>query len=131
MAFAVRLYPPLDPTPLPPHPEVFEFNVLTSDGLYVYARSDFGRLLGLPDGPHRHPRIPGGGRSAMYAGDVEIEGGQVVELTNLSGTFRCDSRSGLLDVAEAFCAVGLRVLPGAIRFFPSDGSPPVTLSLGE
>jgi hypothetical protein len=81
----------------------------------------------LPDGPHLHPMVLGGGQPAAYAGDMTIRGGRVVDLTNLSGTFQFDDEAGLKAVAEALRQQGLTVEQGAVRFFPADGSRPVVL----
>ena len=43
-----------------------------------------------PDGPHMHPRILGGARPAVAAGELTLgEGGELLAINNLSGTFRC------------------------------------------
>jgi hypothetical protein len=81
----------------------------------------------VPDGPHVHPRILGGGQPAQYAGDLTIQNGRVVDLTNLSGTFQFDDEAGLIGVAEQVKRQGVDVEPGAVRFFPADGSLPVIL----
>jgi hypothetical protein len=74
-----------------------------------------------------HPHVLSGGRPAMYAGDMTVRGGRVVDLTNLSGTFEFDDEDGLRDVATELQRLGLGVAPGAVRFFPADGSRPVVL----
>jgi hypothetical protein len=51
----------------------------------------------------------------------------VADLTNLSGTFRCDEPPGLILVAQALRRHGLHVRTGAVRFFPSDGARPIVL----
>jgi hypothetical protein len=81
----------------------------------------------VPDGPHVHPKILGGGLPAMYAGDMTVRRGRVVDLTNLSGTFEFDDEAGLREVAAEPRRLGLQVEVGAVRFFPSDGSAPVVL----
>jgi hypothetical protein len=63
----------------------------------------------------------------MYAGDMTIQGGKVVDLTNLSGTFQFDDEDGLREVAAELRRWGLVVEPGAVRFFPADGSRPIVL----
>jgi hypothetical protein len=63
----------------------------------------------------------------MYAGDLTVRGGRVVDLTNLSGTFQFDDEDGLRDVATELRRQGLIVETGAVRFFPADGSRPVVL----
>jgi hypothetical protein len=63
----------------------------------------------------------------MYAGDMTIRRGRVVDLTNLSGTFQFDDEVGLREVAAELVRQGLQVEVGAVRFFPADGSAPVVL----
>jgi hypothetical protein len=63
----------------------------------------------------------------MYAGDLTVKDGTIVDATNLSGAFQFDDPAGLLAVADALEAVGLVVEPGAVRFFPMDGGAPVVL----
>ena len=58
---------------------------------------------------------------------MTIRGGRVVDLTNLSGTFQFDDEDGLRDVANELRQRGLTVEIGAVRFFPTDGSPPIVL----
>ena len=81
----------------------------------------------LPDGPHLHPKVLGGVWPALYAGDMTVRGGSVVDLTNLSGTFQFDDEDGLREVAGELRRQGLAVQSGAVRFFPADGSRPVVL----
>lgn len=81
----------------------------------------------VPDGPHMHPKVLGGCQPAAYAGDLTIQAGKVWDLTNLSGTFQFDSEDGLRAVARQIRQQGVEVEPGAVRFFPPDGSRPVIL----
>jgi hypothetical protein len=74
-----------------------------------------------------HPKVLGGGLPALYAGDMTVQGGKVVDLTNLSGTFEFDDEDGLREVAAELRRQGLVVETGAVRFFPADGSRPVVL----
>lgn len=80
-----------------------------------------------PDGPHLHPKVLGGGQPAIYAGDMTILGGKVVDLTYLSGTFRFDDEDGLRAVAQEMRKQGLVLEQGAVRLFPANGSRPITL----
>jgi hypothetical protein len=118
---------PLDPTPYPADPGSFPVAPGLADGGYVYVRDPNGTVLVLPDGPHVHPKVLGGGRPALYAGDMTVRGGNVVDLTNLSGTFQFDDEDGLREVAAELRRQGLSVEPGAVRFFPVDGSRPIVL----
>ncbi|MBI2805157.1 MAG: hypothetical protein HYX68_09295 [Planctomycetes bacterium] len=97
------------------------------DGGYVYVQDTNGIVMALPDSPHLHPKVLGGGKPALYAGDLTILDGAVADLTNLSGTFQFDDEEGLLQVAAQLRQQGLVVVPGAVRFFPPDGSRPVIL----
>lgn len=99
---------------------------LADDG-YAYVRDANGLVFGLPDGPHVHPKILGGGKPALYAGDLTIRGGKVADLTNLSGTFQFDDEDGLREVAEQLRRQGVEVEVGAVRFFPPNGSRPIIL----
>jgi hypothetical protein len=63
----------------------------------------------------------------MYAGDLTIRGGRVVDVTNLSGTFEFDDAAGLIAVAAQIRGQGIAIEPGAVRFFPADGAKPVIL----
>jgi hypothetical protein len=118
------LYPPRDPFPYLPDPLSRIADAKLPDGLYAYAQHTNGDIWTLPDQPHVHPKILGLGKSAVYAGDLNIQGGEVVDLTNLSGTFQCDDPAGLVMVADQLRRQGLTIRAAAVRFFPADGSPP-------
>jgi hypothetical protein len=118
---------PLDKTPYPQDPRSAPINPLTADGLYVYVQDPAGIVWVLPDGQHVHPKVLGGARSALYAGDLSVHGGKVLDLTNLSGTFHFDDEPGLCEVAAQVRRQGVEIEAGAVRFFPADGSNPVIL----
>jgi hypothetical protein len=118
---------PRDTTPYPQDPRSRPIDPTISDGGYVYVRDGNGTIRILPDGPHMHPLVLGGGQPAMYAGDMTIRGGRVVDVTNLSGTFEFDDPDGLKAVAEELRRSGRAVVTGSVRLFPSDGSRPVVL----
>jgi hypothetical protein len=118
---------PLDVTPYPIDPRSRPVDASLADGGYVYVRDVNGTIHMLPDGPHLHPKVLGGGLPALYAGDMTVQGGRVVDLTNLSGTFQFDDEAGLRKVAEELRRQGLVVETGAVRFFPADGSRPIVL----
>ena len=118
---------PLDPTPHPQDPRSRLIDASIADGTYVYVRDVTGTVYVLPDGPLLRPKVLGGGRPAMYAGDLTIRGGKVCDLTNLSGTFQFDDEAGLRAVADELRRQGLVIEKGAVRFFPPDGSRPVVL----
>lgn len=118
---------PLDKTPYAQDPRSVPIHPALPDGLYVYVQDIQGIVHVLPDGPHLHPKVLGGSQPANYAGDLTIDEGMVVDLTNLSGTFQFDDEAGLKAVAEQIRQLGLLLASGAVRFFPTDGSPPVIL----
>lgn len=118
---------PLDKTPYPRDPRSLPIDAATPDGGYVYVQDSNGIIFILPDGPHLHPKVLGGGAIALYAGDLTVANGKVGDVTNLSGTFQFDDEAGLRAVAQQLRQQGLEVEVGAVRFFPLDGSPPVIL----
>ncbi len=118
---------PQDATAYPADPRSRPIDASIADGGYVYVRDVQGTIHVLPDGPHLHPKVLGGGSPALYAGDMTVRGGRVVDVTNLSGTFQFDDEAGLREVAAELRRQGLVVETGAVRFFPADGSAPVVL----
>ena len=118
---------PRDPTPYPRDSRSRPIDATIKDGGYAFVRDATGTMHVVPDGPHVHPSILGGGLPAMYAGDMTIRRGRVVDATNLSGTFQFDDEDGLREVAGELRQRGLKVEAGAVRFFPADGSTPSVL----
>jgi hypothetical protein len=118
---------PQDSTPYPADPRSRPIDASIRDGGYVYVRDANGTVWVVPDGPHMHPKVLGGGLPATYAGDLTVRGGRVVDLTNLSGTFEFDDEDGLREAAAEIRRQGLAVEAGAVRFFTADGSAPVVL----
>jgi len=118
---------PLDPFPYPHDPHSRQADGTLPDGLYAYVEDDQGIVFVVPDGPHVHPKILGGGQPAIYAGDMTVSVSEVTDVTNLSGTFQFDDPDGLLGVADQLVRQGLVVAVGAVRLFPADGSAPRVL----
>jgi hypothetical protein len=121
------LYPPQDSFPYAPDSLSRLADGSLPSGLYAYAQDESGNIWVVPDRPHVHPKILGLGRSVMYAGDLKIERGELIDVTNLSGTFQCDDPPGLLAVAAQLRRQGLRLQASSVRFFPADGSAPLVL----
>ena len=119
----MSLYQPLDPFPYPKDPFSRVADRSLSDGLYAYVQDSNGNVWVLSDQPHIHPKVLGFGQSAMYASDLNIQGGEVIDVTNLSGKFQCDDPAGLLAVADQLVRQGLTIRAAGVRFFPADGSP--------
>lgn len=118
---------PLDPFPYGQDPRSHPARPGIPDGLYAYARDERGIVWLVPDGPHIHPKILGGGQPAMYAGDLTIQQAAIADVTNLSGTFQFDDLDGLLAVTDQLIRQGFVIRPGAVRWFPADGSRPQTV----
>jgi hypothetical protein len=118
---------PLDTFPYPQDPRSQPLIPGLADGGYAYVQDTNGIIIGVPDEPHVHPKILGGCRPAMYAGDLTIRDGKIADVTNLSGTFQFDDEAGLLAVADQLRHQGFVIEVGAVRIFPSDGSRPVIL----
>ncbi len=119
--------PPHDRTPYRRDRRSHQLTSSIEDGDYVYVVDVTGTIWVLPDAPHRHPRVLGNAEPAEYAGDLVVDDGKIKELTNLSGTFQFDDAAGLLEVARTIRTLGIEVLPGAVRLFPSSGARPQIL----
>ncbi len=61
-----------------------------------------------------HPRVLGGGQRANGAGGFEVKGGQVVDLDNMSGSFRPHPET-LTGVEQAITRQGGKVSPSVKR----------------
>jgi hypothetical protein len=120
---------PLDLFPYPRDPRSQPIATDIDNGVYVYVQDVLGVIHVLPDGSHRHPKVLGNAESALYAGDLRIESGEIIDLTNLSGTFQFDDPDGLIAVAEQLLNQGFDFAEDAIRFFPNDGSLPLILNM--
>jgi hypothetical protein len=118
---------PRDKTPYPQDPRSAPASGDTPDGAYVFVQDLRGVVWLLPDEGHLHPRVLGSNRPAMYAGDLTIRDGIITDVTNLSGSFRFASRSGLRNVARRLRKQGLSLALGAVRFFPKGGQRPEIL----
>lgn len=118
---------PLDKTPYPKDPRSTPIDSSVSDGCHVYVQDSTGIIHVAPDGLHMHPKVLGGALPALYAGDLTVQGGEIIDVTNLSGTFQFDDEAGLRQVAAELRRLGLIVRASAVRFFPASGSRPVVL----
>src|SRR5438270_12174966 len=84
-AYAVK-----DPERYRRHPQSTPFSASLPAGVYVYVQDCAGVVWMAPDGPHAHPRVLGGARPAVAAGELTLgEKGEVLSINNLSGTFKC------------------------------------------
>lgn len=99
-------YVPYDPERYRRHERAVPYSSDIEAGAYVYVQDCAGVVWIGPDGPHMHPRVLGGARPAVGAGEIIIgENGQVLAINNLSGTFRCAPDS-LLVVVGGIIAQG-------------------------
>lgn len=108
---------PKDKTPYERDPRSAPIRLGLSDGCYVFVQDTEGTIHVLPDGVHLHPKVLGGAKAALYAGDVTVLGDRIVDLTNLSGTFQFSGREGLLSIAKSLEELGFRIDAGAVRLF--------------
>lgn len=113
---------PLDPFPYAQDPRSQRLHPGLRDGNYVFVQDCQGEIFVLPDGPHLHPKVLGKARPALYAGDLVVKKGEIVSLTNLSGTFQFEDPDGLREVAACCQQNGFFLHPQCVRFFdPATG----------
>ena len=107
-------YAPRDPERYRRHERSVRFSAAVAAGTYVYVQDCAGVVWVGPDGPHMHPRVLGGARPAVAAGELTLgEGGEVLSINNLSGTFRCAPDS-LLAAVGGIILQGGRCPAGAV-----------------
>jgi hypothetical protein len=106
---------PRDRHPYPRHPESRPCPASIEPGEYVYVMDEVGVVWVAPNAPHQHPKVLGGAQPAAAAGELIVgDEGEVVEVNNLSGTFRCGPET--LDlVVQALRTLGLKVPDDAIK----------------
>jgi len=96
------------------HEQSAPFSASLPAGVYVYVQDCAGVVWVAPDGFHRHPRVLGGARPAVAAGELTIgENGEVLSINNLSGTFQC-APDCLLLVVGGIVSQGGKVVASAI-----------------
>gem|GEM_PF-1608411 len=109
------LQEPLDLRTYPRDPRARILTSQCSSGRYVYAVDEAGTIWLLPDSAaHLHPKILGSAKPARYAGEVVVAAGEVLELTNCSGTFQFQDEAGLIVVAHLMMNCGLSICPSAV-----------------
>lgn len=83
-------YAPKDLASYRRHEQVVRFSAPIAAGVYVFVQDCSGVVWVGPDGPHMHPRVLGGSRPAVAAGELTLgQNGEVLSINNLSGTFQC------------------------------------------
>jgi hypothetical protein len=96
------------------HERSVPFSASLPAGVYVYVQDCAGTVWVAPDGQHMHPRVLGGARPAVSAGELTLGGnGEVLSINNLSGTFQC-APDCLLVVVGGIIAQGGKIVAGAI-----------------
>ena len=112
---------PLDRTPHPRSSDGRPLRPNELPGRYAFVVDLRETIHVVPDGPHVHPRVLGGGREALYAGEIVIGlTGVIEEVTNLSGTFRFRSKKSLCCVVAQLRRLGYVV--ANVTWYPPDGS---------
>lgn len=86
------------------------------DGTYVFVQDVQGTVHIAQNGPHMHPQVLGNATAVASAGEITIQNGVVVEINNLSGTFR-PAANTLNQVQKAVQSQGLLVAPTALKPF--------------
>jgi len=126
-AFNRRLFTARNRLPTKPqHPDVPNYpksphskpvTLSTKPGEYVFVQDADGVVHAVPQAPHAHPTVLGGGEPAAAAGEITIgPNGVVTEINNISGTFQHDA-SVLPGVKNALEGGGFKVAPDAIKPF--------------
>lgn len=112
---ALTAYFPLDPYSYRPVETREVFTPELAAGRYVYVQEVDGTVWVAPDGNHMHPKILGRARPVVGAGELKVGPlGEVLEVNNLSGTFRCHPRS-LLTVVGGLVQQGGLVTADVIK----------------
>jgi hypothetical protein len=102
---------------LPQNPLSQPLGPQTPPGTYVFAQEGNGIIRVVPDGPHLHPTVLGGGQEAAAAGEIVIDAsGAVVEINNISFTFQLPPNT-LDGVVDAIVRLGLQIRPNAVKPF--------------
>ncbi len=110
-------YPPGDLERYRRHPDSVRFSASIPAGVYVYVQDCAGVVWVGPDGVHMHPRILGGARAAVAAGELTLgEAGEILSINNLSGTFRCAPDSLLVAVGGVVAQGGTIVVDAIQRY---------------
>jgi len=110
-------YTPRDQERYRRHPEAVRFSPNLEPGVYVFVQDCEGTVWVAPDGVHRHPRVLGGARPAVAAGELTLEAsGVVIAINNLSGTFQCHSDC-LFTAIGGLILQGATVAPDAASFY--------------
>lgn len=111
---------PRDRHPYKRHPESRECSTAIEAGEYVYVQDEQGVVWVAPNGPHHHPRVLGAAKPAAAASELILdEGVKVVEVNNLSGTFRFGPET-LDPVVEALRQLGFEVPEDAIKRYAEE-----------
>jgi hypothetical protein len=98
------------------HPTSRVLSAGVEDGTYVFVQDIRGIVHIADNGPHMHPQVLGNATAVASAGEITIQNGVVVEINNLSGTFK-PAASTLNKVGAAVEQQGLTVSPDAIKPF--------------
>jgi hypothetical protein len=96
------------------HERSTPFSANLPAGVYVYVQDCAGEVWVAPDGVHMHPRVLGGARPAVAAGELTLgENGEVLSINNLSSTFQC-APDCLFLVVGGIISQGGKCVAGAV-----------------
>src|ERR1700682_3378076 len=99
------------------HEQSVRFSASIAAGAYVYVRDCAGVVWVGPDGPHMHPRVLGGARPAVAAGELTLgESSEVLSINNLCGTLLCSADSLLVVGGGIIAKGGLCSADAIIRY---------------
>jgi len=109
---------PLDLTNYEPDRRSRPLEIGAPDGRYVYVQDEDDVIWAVPDDqPHLHPKVLGHARPARFAGDLTIEHGKIVDLTNCSGTFQFDDAAGLIAISRQLRHAGWEFARNSVKLF--------------
>ena len=110
-------YVPLDPKRFQRDNRSVRFSAQLPAGAYVYVQDCGGVVWVLPDYPHQHPKVLGGRRPAVAAGELTAGGnGEVLSINNLSGTYQC-AEDSLLTAVGGLVKQGATISADAITIY--------------
>jgi hypothetical protein len=99
------------------HNDSVRFSPQVPPGAYVYVQDCAGVVWLLTDGFHQHPRVLGGRRPAVAAGELTVgDAGEIFAINNASGTFQCAADS-LLTAVGGLVQQGAKISADAITPF--------------
>ena len=101
---------PLDRFPYPQDSGSRRLSIQEVTGCYVFIVDVDEVIHVVLNASHMHPKVLGNTTETLYAGEIEIDTpGNIVEVNNLSGTFRFKSQKSLCCVKDQLVKLGFTV----------------------